>query len=95
LSINIVNTNHLHLSGYTNQGKPRVQSSNTIENEKKDDFQSIIHKFKPEKVKTKQVKIRGTPIEKHKIKKLKQEIKTTRPKKNILHASGKFLFLII
>ena len=46
LSINIVNTNHLHLSGYTNPGKQnKSQQNKSADAEKKENCQSIVKKF--------------------------------------------------
>lgn len=87
LSINIVNTNHLHLSGYKNKRKSGTQGNKNIKNEKKNNFHNIIKKIKPEKVKTKKVPVRRTPIQKTRQKKFKQDIKTTKPNKNTLKNS--------
>jgi len=79
LSINIVNTNHLHLSGYGSNIKPS-QSINT-EDDKKENFHSIIKAFKPNQ--TALVKGSADAVQDdRKTKKFKQEIKTTKPSKH-------------
>lgn len=94
LSINIVNTNHLHLSGYNNPSKASAQQpSVTADGEKKENFHSIIKQFKPNQIKQKPAPVSGAPMEEEKTKKFKQEIKTTKPKKT-KKSEGKYLVIL-
>ena len=78
LSINIVNTNHLHLSNYGGKSGSGG-SQNSIETEKKENFHGIIKNFHPNKPMAKTTSASRMGIE-NKTKKFKQELKTTRPK---------------
>jgi hypothetical protein len=79
LSINIVNTNHLHLSGYSNSIKQNnAHQHSGIETDKKENFQSIIKSFKPERSVPNSVPVSGIGVDSAKKKKYKQ-VKTTRP----------------
>ena len=83
LSINIVNTNHLHLSGYANHAKPTNAAQNSVvENDKKENFQSIIKSFKPNQVGVKNAPVSGEVRNNDKTKTYKQDLKTTKPNKS-------------
>lgn len=91
LSINIVNTNHLHLSGYNNAAKSNASAQNhSIDSEKKENFQSIIQSFKPNQT-NKNAPVSGVARIEDKKRSLKQEIKTTRPKKSAKKSASKLL----
>jgi hypothetical protein len=90
LSINIVNTNHLHLSGYNNQGKAQSNQNSSMEKDKKENYQNIIKNFNPTQKKA-NPKEENSHREDKKVKKLMQEIKTTKPKKSKGAAEGEFL----
>lgn len=90
LSINIVNTNHLHLSGYTNPNKGINSAQNqSRDGEKKENFQSIIQSFKPTQTGVKTAPVSGVARD-EKDSSLKQEIKTTKPKKIAKKPSSKY-----
>lgn len=80
LSINIVNTNHLHLSGYNNQGKSQNTQNSSIDKGKKENYQNVLKNFQPKK-QIKSEKPQNDHREDQKVKKLMQDIKTTKPKK--------------
>lgn len=74
LSINIVNTNHLHLSDYTLANQKQIHNE-AEHSEKKENFHSIIKAFKP------------NTHDSAKTSKFKQEVKTTKPKSSLLKQS--------
>ena len=92
LSINIVNNNHLHLSGY---GTTKPSGANTLtsaDTDKKENFQSIIKNFKPSNTNLKSNKSQDKLKEEKKIRAFKQEIHTTKPKKSTNTSEGKTLY---
>lgn len=89
LSINIVNTNHLHLSGYSNQIKGNSGVHSNADMEKKENYQNIIKNFKPTKPASKGAPVSGLSSDEYKPNKLKQDIKTTRPKKSAQKSPSK------
>lgn len=91
LSINIVNNNHLHLSGYNASSKSNGSNTISSDSNKKENFQNIIKNFKPNQIGAKNQP--SVNNEEHKTKTLKQEIKTTRPKKSAKKTPSKFLTL--
>lgn len=89
LSINIVNTNHLHLSGYANHAKPTSAAQNSVvENDKKENFQSIIKSFKPNQVGVKNAPVSGEVRDEDRTKAYKQDLRTTKPNKPNSKLSG-------
>jgi hypothetical protein len=83
-----VNTNHLHLSGYSNpmKGNSGVHNSSG-EIDKKENYQDIIKNFKPSKQAAIGPSISGTS-EDSKDYKFKQDIRTTKPKKSAKKPTG-------
>lgn len=89
LSINIVNNNHLHLSGYNNSAKTNGSNTISSDSNKKENYQNIIKNFKPNQVGAKNQPSKVN--DDNKMKALKQEIKTTRPKKSAKKTPGRAL----
>jgi hypothetical protein len=87
-----VNTNHLHLSGYSNpvKGNSGVHNSSG-EVEKKENYTDIIKNFKPAKPASKPATI-GPSISgaaEDFNYKFKQDVKTTKPKKSTQRCASK------
>lgn len=92
LSVNIVNTNHLQNSLYGSSAKPSASNTLTAaDSDKKENFHSIIKSFKPNQLNSKSNKSREKANEEKKIKKFKQEVHTTKPKKNATSEGKNFL----
>ncbi len=71
-----------------------MNNSGGVDAGKKDNYDSIVKKFKPEKSRKKGVPVSGAPSQEKRMK-LKQEIKTTKPKKSTLRNSGILFHLFL
>jgi hypothetical protein len=83
-----VNTNHLHLSGYSNpvKGNSGVHNSSG-EMEKKENYTDIIKNFKPAKPAAIRPSVSDAAEDFNY--KFKQDVKTTKPKKSTQRSASK------